>query len=100
MALLTGHDATCIVTTGFGKSLAFHMALFMMKQKMGLVITPIEALATDKVDVCTKYRITAIALSESELSSRPELIDEICQGQYDLGKKHSRIEKTTLLIFC
>ena len=79
MALLIGHDATCIIATGFGKSLAFHMALFRIKQ-----------LARDQVDTCTKYHITAIALSENMLLSRSELIDKICQGQYDLGKKHSR----------
>ncbi|KAF8471075.1 hypothetical protein BDZ91DRAFT_638704, partial [Kalaharituber pfeilii] len=62
MALVMGKDVTCVAATGFGKSLAFQMALFMMLKKVGVVITGIEALGEDQVEACARYKLRAVLL--------------------------------------
>ncbi|RPB20182.1 hypothetical protein L211DRAFT_756949, partial [Terfezia boudieri ATCC MYA-4762] len=62
MALVVAKDVTCIAATGFGKSLAFQMAMFMIPRKTGFIITPIEALGQDQVEVCWRYRLKPLAL--------------------------------------
>lgn len=48
----------------------------MMKQKLGSVITPIEEVAVDQVEICARYRMKAIAVCDNSLRSRPEIIDD------------------------
>ena len=49
MALTSGHDVTLVAATGFGKSVVYQIAIMMIKEKFGLVVTPINALGEDQV---------------------------------------------------
>ncbi|KAF8451631.1 hypothetical protein BGX38DRAFT_1070947, partial [Terfezia claveryi] len=62
MALVSGQDVSCVAATGFGKSLAFQMVMFMIPKKVSFIITAIEALRQDQVNACNKFRLKAISL--------------------------------------
>ena len=85
MALFYGKDVSCVAATGFGKSLAFQMALFFMQNKFGIVVTPINALSENQVQECKRHQIRAIALTEEALEENHRLLEEIMQGLYDLS---------------
>lgn len=86
MALVMNKDITCIAATGFGKSLAFQMAILMMPKKFGIIVTPINALAEDQVFQCKKFRIDAIAFTSEALDREPGLVKDIMSGKYGLGE--------------
>ena len=46
------HDESFIAATGFGKSLVYQITIMMIKEKFGLVVTPINALGEDQVKAC------------------------------------------------
>jgi len=87
IALVSGEDVSCVAAPGFGKSLAFQMAMFMIPRKISLIIIAIEALGQDQVDACNKFRLKAISLTEEVLSSNLKILDDIVMGKYDMGKE-------------
>ncbi|KAF8416291.1 hypothetical protein EV426DRAFT_511866, partial [Tirmania nivea] len=62
MALIYQKDVSCIAATGFGKSLAFQIAIMMMASKFGLVATPLNRLGEDQVEKCQKIGLPAVLL--------------------------------------
>ena len=94
MALAMGQDVTCIAPTGFGKSLAFQMAVFGIqmrnkpgkKTQFGICIPGIEALVEDQVEQCTQIGINAVKLTDRALQKVPGILKAIANGQYDLCK--------------
>lgn len=84
MALIFRKDVTCVAATGFGKSLAFQMALFMLPKKLGIVVSPIEALGQDQVEACKKIGLNALALHEGDLESQPNLLKDIMRSKYNI----------------
>ena len=95
MALALGKDVTIIAPTGFGKSMAFQMAVFAIqlknkKKRVNICITPIEALGEDQVEKCTGLGINSVNLTDREIQSNPRILRGIANGEYDLGKLGSR----------
>ncbi|RPB20896.1 P-loop containing nucleoside triphosphate hydrolase protein [Terfezia boudieri ATCC MYA-4762] len=92
MALALGHDVTCVAATGFGKSLAFQMSVFMMRKRnesrrihqFGICIAPIEALGDDQVAKCSRMGINAVNLSERVVHMNPFIYADIIRGEYEL----------------
>ncbi|RPB17856.1 hypothetical protein L211DRAFT_799470, partial [Terfezia boudieri ATCC MYA-4762] len=62
MALVCNKDASCVAATDFGKSLIYQMAVLMMPNKVGLIITPLNALGEDQVLACMKFHLRACNL--------------------------------------
>lgn len=93
LALDHGHDILCIAATGFGKSLAFQMAVFLLQERnltrklkqFGVCITPIEALGEDQVTKCLRYGVNAVCLTDKAIQQQPNLVQEVIKGEYDLG---------------
>ena len=93
LALDMGKDVSCIAATGFGKSLAFMMAVFMMQRRMlcrklkqfAICITPIEALGDDQVDKAKRWGINAVSLSEKEVHLNAGILNAIIRGEFELG---------------
>lgn len=85
LALLNKKDVTCVAATGFGKSLAFQMAMFLQENKFGIVVTPIEALGEDQVNKCRDSRLKAVCLVEDDMDANSKTINEILHGKYNLG---------------
>lgn len=95
MALHTGHNVTCVAATGFGKSLAFQMAAFLMQQRnqqrgetsqqFGVCITPIEALGEDQVNKCAKLGLRALNLTDRAILQESGCISQVFKGEYNLG---------------
>lgn len=92
MALLMGHDATCIAATGFGKSLAFQMAAMMLEGQLGIIITPIEALGEEQVQSCNDIRLKAVSLVQGDVDGNSVKIRDIVDGKYDLGKSFQGVQ--------
>ena len=91
MALALGKDVTIIAPTGFGKSMAFHMAVFAIqlynrKKRVNICITPIEALGEDQVEKCMELGINSVNLTDREIQLNPRVLRGIANGEYDLGK--------------
>ncbi|KAF8454013.1 P-loop containing nucleoside triphosphate hydrolase protein [Terfezia claveryi] len=85
MALLNKRDVTCVAATGFGKSLAFQMAAFLLGGcRFGIVITPIEALGEDQVARCAQIFLRATVLIEGDVDQNAKKIQEIRLGKYNL----------------
>lgn len=84
MVLFLGYDVSCVAATGFGKSLAFQMAVMVMKQ-FGIVITPLNRLGKDEVAKCKKYGLRAVMLTGEVLETDIEIIKRIMKCEYDLG---------------
>ena len=69
LALDMGKDVSCIAATGFGKILAFMMAVFMIQRKalarkskqFAICITSIEAPGDDQVNKAATWGMNAIA---------------------------------------
>ena len=96
MALALGKDVTIIAPTGFGKSMAFQMAVFAIqlknkKKRVNICITPIEALGEDQVQKCTGLGINSVNLTDREIQLNPRILRGIANGEYDLGKLGSRL---------
>ena len=93
LALDMGKDVSCIAATGYGKSLAFMMAVFMMQRRMlsrrskqfAICITPIEALGDDQVEKARRWGINAVSLSEKEVHQNAGILKAIARGEYELG---------------
>jgi len=61
MALALGKDVTCVVATGFGKSLAFQMEIRNHHHwDRGTWTGPLQ------VEACAKFKLKAISLNEGE----------------------------------
>lgn len=94
LALDHGKDVTCIAATGFGKSLAFYMAVFLIQAKnlpkkikqYGVFITPIDALGQDQVMKCQQYGINAVCLTDKAVHLDRGLINAVIKGEYNLGR--------------
>lgn len=84
MALISGRDVTCVAATGFGKSLAYQMAVMLMPKQFGMIITPINALADDQVIVCKRYGLQAVNLTQDLVDANGEIMKDIIAGRYSL----------------
>ena len=85
MALILQHDVSCVAATGFGKSLAFQMAMFLLGGKFGIVVTPLNRLGQDQVEKCKKIGIRAVLLNAETQQKQANIISKIYQGEFDLG---------------
>lgn len=58
----------------------------MMKDRFGIVVTPINALGVDQVKACRGLPVPlhAVNLIEEEIERHPLLIQDVCAGKYDI----------------
>ena len=86
LALISGEDFTCVAATGFGKTLVYQIAVMMIKEKFGVVVTPINALGEDQVKACRNLLVPlhAVNLVEEAMEKDPNLIKDACAGKYDI----------------
>ena len=102
LGLDNGKDITCVVATGFGKSLAYQMAVMLLQEKkkltssckqFGICITPIEALGDDQVEKCGNIGIKAINLTKWEINQNTPVLSDVMNGIYDLGIYFAKVSE-------
>lgn len=82
--LVAGHDALVIMPTGGGKSLCYQIPA-LLRQGVGIVVSPLIALMQDQVDALTQLGIKAAFLNSSLDHQQQRHIEaQLQQGQIQL----------------
>jgi len=83
-ALLEGQDALTLMPTGGGKSLCYQIPA-LLRDGVGVVVSPLIALMQDQVDALQQLGIRAAFLnSTQDAGSRREIETAVRQGQLDI----------------
>lgn len=93
LALDKGKDVSCRAATGFVKSLAFMMAVFMIQREAAArkskqfanCITVIEVLGDDQVNKAASCGINVVLLTKKEVYRNGSIFNAIERREYDLG---------------
>jgi ATP-dependent DNA helicase RecQ len=82
--LLSGHDAFVLMPTGGGKSLCYQIPS-LLRQGVGIVISPLIALMQDQVDALKQYGIRADFINSTlTFEKMLEVGERMIKGQIDL----------------
>jgi len=83
-SLLDGEDALVLMPTGGGKSLCFQIPA-IVRQGVGIVISPLIALMQDQVDALIQSGVSAAYLNSSQTSeTQREIERQLLNGELDL----------------
>jgi ATP-dependent DNA helicase RecQ len=82
--VLQGGDGLAVLPTGGGKSLCYQLPA-MLRQGVGLVVSPLIALMTDQVEALRAAGVKAARLDSSiSLQDKTQVFEDIRAGQMDL----------------
>ncbi|NOX42731.1 MAG: DNA helicase RecQ [Gammaproteobacteria bacterium] len=82
--LLDGQDAIVLMPTGGGKSLCYQIPA-MIRDGVGIVVSPLIALMQDQVDALNQLDIHAAYLNSTLDSAKQQQIEQrLVRGEYDL----------------
>lgn len=84
MGILIGRDVACVAGTLSGKSLAFQAPILLLLGKVGIIICPINALATSMAVALNELKISAVALTDATVSADPGIFVKILKRQYNI----------------
>ncbi|KAF8335503.1 P-loop containing nucleoside triphosphate hydrolase protein [Amanita rubescens] len=84
LALYSGKDVITCAATGFGKTLTFWIPLLMAMEegydKLSIVVTPLNLLGKQNVEILNKAKLSAVAVDGTSMSTK--IIQEIGDGKY------------------
>ncbi|KAI0708349.1 P-loop containing nucleoside triphosphate hydrolase protein [Earliella scabrosa] len=80
--MLLGLDSTCIAGTGWGKTLAFALPLFVKGDKVMVVVSPLNVLETSQAERFREWGLKAVALNGTTYSR--EIQEGIEKGAYNM----------------
>ena len=83
-SVILGYDVTVIAATSDGKSFCYQLIAMLESNRTLLVICPLIALMVEQVLKNTALGITACHLNAAELRTKPELLDEVSRGLYQV----------------
>lgn len=79
-----GYDVTVIAATSDGKSFCYQLVAMLEAERTMIVICPLIALMVEQVLKNSKLGISACHLNADELRAKPELLEEVCRGLYQV----------------
>jgi len=83
-SLLDGKDAFVLMPTGGGKSLCYQIPA-MMREGVGIVVSPLISLMKDQVDALTRCGVSAAYYNSSlKVAEGKEVLDKFEAGELDL----------------
>ena len=81
---LAGHDGLAVLPTGGGKSLCYQIPA-LLRDGVGIVVSPLIALMADQVDALKQVGVRAERLDSSmDFASRADALDAAQRGEMDL----------------
>jgi ATP-dependent DNA helicase RecQ len=82
--VMAGRDALAVLPTGGGKSLCYQIPA-LLREGVGIVVSPLIALMADQVDALKQVGVRAERLDSSmEFMARAEALDAAARGEMDL----------------